>query len=66
MTDLKPCPFCGKAAHVWEDVRFSVKPYDFPKWYIQCLGCGIKTPVVTMAVAVKMWNRRAGEQDAAL
>ena len=28
---LKPCPFCGGAAHVGEVIRFSMKSHDFPK-----------------------------------
>ena len=58
MNRLKPCPFCGCAAHVYEDERFSKKPYDFPKWYITCLGCGVSTPTARMELIVKIWNRR--------
>ena len=55
---LKPCPFCGSAAHVWEDERFSTTQYDFPKWYIKCNGCDIRTPVTFIGDAVKRWNKR--------
>lgn len=58
MNKLKPCPFCGCAAHVYEDGRFSNKPYDFPKWYITCLRCGVSTPTAKMEQIVKTWNRR--------
>lgn len=57
---LKPCPFCGGAAHVGEDMRFSMKSHDFPKWYIFCYGCGVRTPIADMANVVKIWNRRDG------
>ena len=55
---LKPCPFCGSAAHIWEDERFSNGGYNFPKWYIECLGCGIKTPTARMDQVVNIWNKR--------
>ena len=58
---LKPCPFCGFAGHVYEDARFSNCQYDFPKWYIECLGCGIRTPTAKIDLIVKVWNRRAEE-----
>lgn len=44
MHNLKPCAFCGGTGHVYEDERLSIKPYDFPKWYIVCIKCGIRTP----------------------
>ena len=58
MNDLKLCPFCDCAAHVLEDQRFAYKPYDFPKWYIQCRGCGIRTPVARIEQVVALWNKR--------
>ena len=61
MSELKPCPFCGSHAHVHEDQRFLAKKYNFPKWYIVCYGCGIRTPTVTMEQAVKFWNRRVSD-----
>ena len=56
--ELKPCPFCGGHAHVMEDERFKQQNHDFPKWAIICFGCGVRTPIVDMATAVKIWNRR--------
>ena len=63
MEKLKPCPFCGGAAHVYEDMRFSFKPYAFPKWYITCLGCGIQTPIAKMEQIVGIWNKRVNDDE---
>ncbi len=55
---LKPCPFCGGDAHVMEDERFKQQNHGFPKWAVICFGCGVRTPIVDMTTAVKIWNRR--------
>lgn len=62
MSELKRCPFCGGAGHVYEDGRLSNKPYGFPKWYIVCTGCGVKTPTAKMEQVVRIWNRRAKDE----
>lgn len=62
MSMLKRCPFCGSAAHVWEDERYIKTLHDFPKWYISCLGCGVQTPTAKIEQVVKIWNRRKDEQ----
>ena len=41
-----------------QNERFKEKSHDFPKWAIICLGCGVRTPIVDMTTAVKIWNRR--------
>ena len=61
MKVLKFCPFCGGAAHIWEDGRLTGKSHDFPKFYISCNGCGIRTPVGKLEQVVRMWNMRVGE-----
>lgn len=58
MGEIKHCPCCGGNASVYEDARFHAKPYDFPKWYIQCHDCGLRTPIGTTYQIVKIWNRR--------
>lgn len=55
---LYRCPCCGGYARVFEDMRFMRKPYDFPKWYVCCRECGLRTPTATIDIVVKRWNRR--------
>ena len=62
-SELKPCPFCGGAGHVYEDGRLSSKSYDFPKWYIICKKCGVQTPTAKMEQVVRIWNRRAKDDN---
>lgn len=50
---LKPCPFCGGAAHV---VGFSAK-------WVFCNSCGAEAQCFdTEEEAIEAWNRRVGEQ----
>lgn len=58
---LKLCPFCGGSAHVYEDQRFSFKGYNFPKWYIKCTGCDVRTPIAKMEQIVEIWNKRSDD-----
>lgn len=60
---FKPCPFCGCNAKVRLDQRFISKPYDFPKWYIQCESCHVRTPIATVKYCVDLWNKRAKTQN---
>ena len=58
MNELKPCPFCGKAAYVMK-----CKDKEFP-WKVKCsnINCGAHTVKWSeMIGAVKAWNQRAGD-----
>lgn len=55
---LKRCPFCGCYARFNEDMRFHTKNEDFPKWYIICNGCQVRTPVAKIETVMKIWNNR--------
>lgn len=61
--ELKPCPFCGACAKMYEDERFSFKPASFPKWYITCIACKIRTPTTLKEDAVKRWNQRKIDKE---
>lgn len=55
---LKSCPFCDGDAGYEEDKRFESMPDDFPKWYILCKNCGIRTPVARRDYVQNLWNKR--------
>ena len=59
MSDLKPCPFCGEAEHLYPSYRNmgAGKPYA-----IDCLGCGADYVPRDGMDVIAMWNRRAGEK----
>lgn len=51
---LKQCPFCGGYARFCEDMRLREKPDGFPKWYVRCNDCGIRTVTTDRTTAMKM------------
>ena len=62
MDELKQCPFCGASAFMWEVEESSNTSFYFPKWYIECGRCGIKTSTGNKDTVVKIWNRREGAE----
>ena len=57
--NLQKCPFCGSVPRLYEDDRFQYKPADFPKYYLKCLGCGIRTRTDTKENVIRSWQTRA-------
>ncbi len=53
MSDLKPCPFCGKPATSHEPDRYAAN------YAVGCSLCGIHFLSRTESVAAEAWNRRA-------
>ena len=48
---LKPCPFCGGRAGIYQDYM--------GLWHVQCDNCGIGTLKNDIKeLAVRSWNRR--------
>ena len=56
MAELKPCPFCGEEAKMWQ--------YMTDEWRATCNGCVAQTRYCnTREEAIEAWNRRAGDPD---
>ena len=57
MSDLKPCPFCGNAASLFEDSNHSTA------YLVECLadGCPASPNIweLDKATAIAAWNTRA-------
>ena len=52
MSELKPCPFCGGEASIYEEI---------PGGYIvQCHDCCGQIGIMTREHAIAAWNARAG------
>ena len=52
-TELKPCPFCGGEADIWETDRVT-HPYQ-----VMCLTCYCGTDAsIDEETAIEAWNRR--------
>lgn len=53
MTEIKPCPFCGRQADYWEDNQYS------DRHVIECLNCGAhKRSAYGYESVLEDWNRR--------
>lgn len=59
LVELKPCPFCGGVAELYEHKTF-INPLALSGFYIKCQGCKVTTAYYkTAKEAIKKWNRRA-------
>lgn len=58
---LELCPFCGGDARYEQDYRFVEKPKNFPKWFVICKRCGVRTPTATIPQVQAIWNNRRDE-----
>ena len=55
MDELKPCPFCGSKAEIYQHGD----DYDSP-WAVECVACfATLWPRKNKEDAIKEWNRRA-------
>lgn len=59
MSELKPCPFCGRT----DTLHFDRYQSDGEWWgYIECTECIMTGPVGKLKIdAVDAWNRRAND-----
>lgn len=57
-TALKPCPFCGGEAHIFQIQENS--KLQSRLWVVRCPVCGAnQLPFSEKHYAVEAWNRRA-------
>lgn len=53
MSDLKPCPFCGKT----DGIR--IESFGGSKYGVRCIYCQLKMgPWAGLQTAIDAWNRR--------
>ena len=67
--ELKPCPFCGGKAELYESEAYNLKTETKEKnirWFVMCEQCTALTCGALKKKAIEAWNRRAGEDNAEL
>ena len=59
MSELKPCPFCGKYPQTVVDDETE------EKFGVKCFSCGggISPEKTTLIDAIEAWNRRAKDDE---
>lgn len=62
MDKLKPCPFCGGEARVFEEWGLTTTRH-----YVRCMRCFCSTATYNRRkTAVEVWNRRTSQEVAAI
>lgn len=61
MTELKPCPFCGKEVFISDMTYTSTAVCFYHEFGVKCpvLGGSIHIKAKTIPEAIEKWNRRA-------
>ena len=66
MDELKPCPFCGGKAELYESEAYNLKTETKEKdirWFVMCEQCTALTCGALKKKAIETWNRRVGDSD---
>lgn len=58
MKYLELCPCCGDYAFIMNDTQSLRNYYGLPCWFVQCHGCGLRTPKGEQDEVILKWNRR--------
>lgn len=66
MDDLKPCPFCGGRAELYESEAYNLKTEEKEKqirFFAMCKECTALVCGLSKKVATERWNRRASNAN---
>ena len=64
--ELKPCPFCGGKAELYESEAYNLKTETKEKnirWFVMCEQCTALTCGALKGKAIEAWNRRVKDDD---
>ena len=62
MAEMKPCPFCGGEAELYDHTRFDRKHEKLYEYFrVGCKECDLRFPKFSDSKedAIEAWNRRA-------
>lgn len=63
--ELKPCPFCGGKAELYESEAYNLKKEtkeERIRWFVMCGKCTALTCGAIKTKAIEVWNRRAKDE----
>ena len=63
---LKPCPFCGGKAELYESEAYNLKTEVKEKnirWFVMCKQCTALTCGALKKKAIEAWNRRTNDEQ---
>ena len=66
MDKLKPCPFCGGKAELYESEAYNLKTEEKEeriRFFVICEECTALTCGTTKKRAIEAWNRRANKKN---
>lgn len=60
---LRPCPFCGGSAIMYEHDPYRGELCDQKQTTVLCTGCGARIVKATAEEAEKAWNKRKEKEN---
>lgn len=65
MIELKPCPFCGGKAELYESEAYNLKTEEKEeqiRFFVMCEECTALVCGLSKKVAAERWNRRTNDE----